>query len=470
VLGNYIGTDASGTAALGNAFGISVGGGADSNLIGDGTMGGRNVVAGNTQTQVSIAGQSSLSGSDPAEGNVVKGNYVGVASDGSALPYGVLGVAVVGGIAGVNGPAVDNVIGGTAAGEGNVIANQSGHGVRVIGPVATRNAVRGNSIYGNTQQGIDNLDGGNTELPPPTITSTTPVSGTTSCLDCTVDVYSDNDDEGRVYHGSTTASGGSWTYPGAVGVPNVTATVTDADGNTSEFSPWVACADANSNNICDGSEADFDGDAVPTAAEAACGSDPFNSASRPERTDGAFAGVSDDGDAEVDETLPASAAGFDCDGDGYTGAVEAGTPLCGNGLNDEGPPVSDDGVTDDGCPGGPPQAGALSEAAFNLGGTDQDPCGLLAWPSDFVSGGIPDSTNRVAITDLTSFLAPTRRLDRSPGQGGFDARWDLIPGKGTLASWVAINDLTALLAGASGSPPMLGGARAFNGPACPWPP
>jgi len=33
-----------------------------------------------------------------------------------------------------------------------------------------------------------------------------------------------------------------------------------------------------------------------------------------------------------------------------------------------------------------------------------------------------------------------------------------------------VNDLTALLAGSSGNPPMLGGARAFNGPACPWAP
>jgi hypothetical protein len=31
-------------------------------------------------------------------------------------------------------------------------------------------------------------------------------------------------------------------------------------------------------------------------------------------------------------------------------------------------------------------------------------------------------------------------------------------------------DLTALIAGASGFPPMLGGVKAFNGPACPWAP
>jgi len=33
---------------------------------------------------------------------------------------------------------------------------------------------------------------------------------------------------------------GTWTYPGAVTGPNITATITDADGNTSEFSAPAA--------------------------------------------------------------------------------------------------------------------------------------------------------------------------------------------------------------------------------------
>jgi hypothetical protein len=120
------------------------------------------------------------------------------------------------------------------------------------------------------------------------------------------------------------------------------------------------------------------------------------------------------------------------DGDGYTDAAEAaiGTaPL------------------DDCAPGAGP-----------------DPS--LAWPSDFVSGGIPDSTDRVTITDLTSFLAPVRRLDTSPPPGNFSARWDLVPGPGLFMHWINITDLTALLAGATGYPPMLGSTRAFNGPPC----
>ena len=42
----------------------------------------------------------------------------------------------------------------------------------------------------------------------------------------------------------------------------------------------------------------------------------------PERVDGIFAGVDDDGNDGADEALPIGASAFDCDGDGYTGAAE----------------------------------------------------------------------------------------------------------------------------------------------------
>jgi len=218
---------------------------------------------------------------------------------------------------------------------------------------------------------------------------------------------------------------------------------------------------------------DTDGDGVQDADELACGGDPNNSARRPERVDGSFAGTDDDGDGEFDEALPGGAQAFDCDGDGYRGAPEDGTPLCGNGINDDGVVFGglDDGVVDDGCPGGPAQVGAYSEAQFNIGLGDQDPCGLNGWPSDFVSGGIFASTDQVDIADLSSFLSPTRRVDTSPGHPNFDDRWDLQPGAGIFGpAWINVADLSALLGGTSGNPPMLGGARAFDGPVCPWAP
>jgi hypothetical protein len=247
-----------------------------------------------------------------------------------------------------------------------------------------------------------------------------------------------------------------------------------ADIGNSRVLGFDAPADRDGDGLADMDDADDDGDGIADLVEVGCASDPVDVTpplSRPERVDGAFAGADDDGDTQVDEPLPGGASSFDCDGDGYTGAAEDGASLCGNGVDDDGAgPVFDDTVVNDGCPGGPPQSGAYSEAEFNIGTSDQDPCGNDGWPSDLASGGVPNSTNRVTITDLTSFLAPVLRLNTSPGDEGFSSRWDLRPRSGQFVIWIAINDLTTLLSGSSGSPPMFGGARAFNGPVCPWAP
>src|SRR5207302_6392253 len=117
-------------------------------------------------------------------------------------------------------------------------------------------------------------------------------------------------------------------------------------------------------------------------------------------------------------------------------------------------------------------AGSFAEGQFQIGTRELARCGVgggqsTAWPSDFVSGGIPGSTDKITLTDLTSFLAPVRRLDKSPGDPRFDKRWDLVPGRGVLATFINIQDLTALLSGLSGYPPMFNGAKAFgSGMAC----
>jgi hypothetical protein len=177
----------------------------------------------------------------------------------------------------------------------------------------------------------------------------------------------------------------------------------------------------------DACDVDDDNDGVTDGTEGACGGDSLNGAERPERVDGVYAGVDDDGDTQVDEGLPPGAGLFDCDGDGYTG---------------------------------------VTELAVFTAGRDQDPCGMDAWASDFTTGGTPDSTDRITITDVTSFMAPVRRLDTSQPDGDYSPRWDLIPDAGTFSTDIAIDDLTALIAGASGFPPMFLGERAFDGPAC----
>jgi len=131
-----------------------------------------------------------------------------------------------------------------------------------------------------------------------------------------------------------------------------------------------------------------------------------------------------------------------------------------------------DGVLDtDGChdsPGEDFDGDGFTDdnEALSIGTNAGYPCGGNGWPADFVSGGIPDSTNRINVLDLTSFLAPTWRLNTSPGDTGFSSRWDLVPGRGVFSKFINIQDLTTLI---TLTPPMLNGARAWNGPVCPFP-
>ena len=67
------------------------------------------------------------------------------------------------------------------------------------------NTITQNSITQNGTLGIDNF-GGNTELAPPTIlnVSASSVSGTV-CPNCIVEVFSDPEDEGKIYEGTAIA-------------------------------------------------------------------------------------------------------------------------------------------------------------------------------------------------------------------------------------------------------------------------
>jgi hypothetical protein len=71
----------------------------------------------------------------------------------------------------------------------------------------------------------------------------------------------------------------------------------------------------------------------------------------------------------------------------------------------------------------------------------------------------------VNLLDITSFLAPERRINTNPGDPGFSVRWDLTPGAGLFGKVINIQDITSLT---SVRPPMLGFVMANNGPVCPW--
>jgi hypothetical protein len=116
VLGNFIGTDASGIAALANGGnGIAISNGASNNIIGGAAAGARNIVSGNSNIGIYIRDFDSIS-------NKILGNYVGVDVTGNApLSNGAFGVAI-------DFQATNTQIGGSAPGEGNVISGNTGSG------------------------------------------------------------------------------------------------------------------------------------------------------------------------------------------------------------------------------------------------------------------------------------------------------------------------------------------------------
>jgi len=224
VAGNYIGTDPTGTQARPVAYDGILVIRAQNNTIGGSIATDRNVISGNNSNGIRIADATS-------QGNQIVGNYIGTDRTGtSALGNAKRGITI-------HDDAHDNTIG-----PGNIIAFNTGDGVLVVSSGSLRNKITGNSIHSNGGLGINNTDGGNLELAPPVITaaSTTQVSGT-ACSGCTVEVFSDDDGEGRIFEGSTVADGsGNWSFNVSLTGPNITATGTDTAGNTSEFSTPVS--------------------------------------------------------------------------------------------------------------------------------------------------------------------------------------------------------------------------------------
>jgi hypothetical protein len=151
VIGNLIGTDAAGTGPLGNAqFGVDVRGGIQ-NRVGTPAVGEGNVICDNAAGGVSVRAG--------ADTSTVQGNSIGVSlagGPGAALGNGGSGVAL-----GATGFPVDNcLVGGGVTGDANVIANNAGDGVSVI--AGTGNRVFGNSSYANGGLAIDLANDGAT--------------------------------------------------------------------------------------------------------------------------------------------------------------------------------------------------------------------------------------------------------------------------------------------------------------------
>ena len=159
IQGNLIGLNAAGTGAIANDFdGIHISLGAHHNTIGGTAAGAGNVVSGNGAAGIQVEGAGS-------DFNTIQGNFIGTDITGLVgLGNGDSGIKLA-------NFAVSNLVGGTDANAGNVIADNGQNGIEVNSSFS--NTIQGNligigadeiTILGNSYHGIDLNSGSSSNL------------------------------------------------------------------------------------------------------------------------------------------------------------------------------------------------------------------------------------------------------------------------------------------------------------------
>ncbi len=254
VQGNLIGSDVKGTAELGNhLLGISIQNGASNNQIGgpSSSLGAGNLIVGALEEGVFISGVTST-------GNIIEGNFIGTDVGGS-IDLGNTNNGIL-----IANSAGDHEI------KDNTIAFNGQAGIALLSNAGTNTSMLGNEIYSNGQLGIDlEFNGVNFNDPGdsdssvnnlqnyPSIdfatSSSILIAGTLNSLTSTqfrLEFFSNSScdgsgyGEGENYLGFvdvTTDGSGNATFflPLESTVPvghYITATATDPNDNTSEFS------------------------------------------------------------------------------------------------------------------------------------------------------------------------------------------------------------------------------------------
>lgn len=137
IAGDFIGTDASGTAAVPNGTGVS--GISPGNTIGGTSPADRNLISGNAGDGLNFVNSNAL-----LAGPVIRGNFIGTDATGLlALGNGGAGISIEG--------FTGATIGGAAAGARNVIAASGGYGIDgVFNHAVIQGNYVGTGITGNT--------------------------------------------------------------------------------------------------------------------------------------------------------------------------------------------------------------------------------------------------------------------------------------------------------------------------------
>ena len=269
IRGNYIGTDVSGEVASAytsnGGLGVSLHDRIMDNLVTD------NVIGNNRAGGLLIDNL----GNCCTRNNKVEHNWIGITPGGVAIGNGVFGVRVV--------------ASQSRIGPGNIIAYNA-LGVQIDGDDNDGNTITENSIFSNTGLGIDispvaqvnvndvdDLDAGpNQQLNFPEFTAVSPEQATgTACRECRIEVFIADSHapqygEGKTFVGAGMAgTDGSFT----VALQNVafgdflTATATDIEGNTSEFSLSVLVANPANQGPTAASDSAITEQGIPVAID-----------------------------------------------------------------------------------------------------------------------------------------------------------------------------------------------------------
>jgi hypothetical protein len=158
ILGNFIGTDSTGTVAANNIGDVGV------EIYGDANFVIGNVIGGITGFAGPLSVQAGVSLREDANNNVIQGNWIGVDKSGTIALSNGLGVYVSAFDPSLPMP-TGNIIGGTGPGEGNVIAFNENGGIVVLLD-AVGNQIRGNILRDNHTNGGLGIDlGGDRSTP-----------------------------------------------------------------------------------------------------------------------------------------------------------------------------------------------------------------------------------------------------------------------------------------------------------------
>ncbi|MFH1526738.1 MAG: T9SS type A sorting domain-containing protein, partial [Bacteroidota bacterium] len=242
VLGNYIGINISGTSALNNGnSGIGIYNGANNNIIGGNSSSARNIISGNLYNGVWLNGNGT-------DSNTVSGNYIGTSVSGyDSIPNGGNGISIIDG-------ASNNIIGGDGIDSANTIAFNNANGVIIANSGSNFNRVSHNSIFSNVNLGIDLQSSANNNISKPVISSISNsiVTGTAS-PNASVEIFTDTEEEGKIFIDTAKAdvSGNFFKQLDLSSIPdnfNITATQT-SNNNTSEFSTPIGIPPSAPQNL-----------------------------------------------------------------------------------------------------------------------------------------------------------------------------------------------------------------------------